>query len=463
MQNIFYETASLDQRCYDDFHLSEDILMEHAASGIADFIKQNFSKNSRILISCGASNNGADGMAAARMLDKDYQVFVHLFKQPKSDMAKLQFKRLESLGILFTKQICEADVVVDAIIGTGLKNPLNSETALHVRALNELKGVKIACDVPTGLRVDGKCSEDVFKAHHTLSMGALKESFFSDSAKDAVGKISVIDLGVSRKTYETPSLTKLLELSDFKPPVRDMQNTHKGNFGHLSVLVGEKQGAGVFCAKAAFRFGAALVTLVASHKIAVPYELMIGKKIPAKTTAIALGMGLGIDFDADKLNVLLDHNLPLLLDADIFYHKMMPALLQRENIVLTPHPKEFIFLLHVSGIADITVNKLQSNRFFYARAFAKKFKNAVLVLKGANVLIAQDDKLFVNVHGTNVLAKGGSGDVLSGLIASLLAQGYAPLQAAINGSLAHVKLALGYDGSSFSLSPEDLIGGIKYL
>jgi len=386
MQNIFYETASLDQRCYNDFHLSEDILMEHAANGIADFIKQNFSKNSRILISCGASNNGADGMAAARILDKDYQVFVHLYKQPKSDMAKLQFKRLESLGALFIDQVCEADVIVDAIIGTGLKNSLNSETALHVRALNDLKGIKIACDAPTGLRVDGKCSEDVFRAHHTLSMGALKESFFSDSAKDAVGQIS--------------------------------QNTHKGNFGHLSVLVGEKQGAGIFCAKAAFRFGAALVTLVASSEIIAPYELMIDREIPAKTTAIALGMGLGISFDVDKLDALLNQ----LLDADIFYHKMMPALLQRENIVLTPHPKEFIFLLHVSGIADITTDELQNNRFFYARTFARKFK-----------------------------------------IASLLAQGYTPLQAAINGSLAHVKLALGYDGSSFSLSPKDLIGGIKYL
>lgn len=461
MQNIFYETASLDKRCYRDFHLTEEILMEHAASAIVDFIRQNFSKGSRILISCGGSNNGADVMAAARMLHKEYQVFVYLCKQPKTDMAKLQHKRLESLGAVFVEQVCEADVVVDGIVGTGLKNDLQNDIALHVRALNKLQAAKIACDMPTGLRVDGKCDKDTFKADYTVTMGALKEALFSDNAKDAAGEIIVADLGVPREIYELPSTAKMLDLSDFKPPVRDAQNTHKGHFGHLSVLVGDKHGAGVLCAKAAFRFGTALVTLVGD--IAAPYELMVSDTVLSRTTAVALGMGLGTTYDAKKLHTLLDHNLPLLLDADIFYHEMMPVLLQRENIVLTPHPKEFVSLLHISGTADITVQQLQDNRFFYARAFAKKYKNAVLVLKGANVLIAQDDKLFVNPHGTSLLAKGGSGDVLSGLIASLLAQGYTPLQAAINGSLAHVKLALGYEGANFSLSPSDLIDGIKYL
>lgn len=463
MQNIFYETASLDKRCYSDFHLSEDLLMEHAADKIVDFIKQNFLENSRILISCGGSNNGADGMAAARMLHKDYHVFVYLCKQPKTDMAKLQFKRLKALNVQFVDKICEADVVVDAIIGTGLKNALQNDIALHVKALNKLKSFKIACDIPTGLRADGQCDSDTFKADCTFSMGALKESLFSDMAKDVVGDIKVVDLGVSRNMYELPSTTKLLDLSDFKAPVRGMQNTHKGNFGHLAVLVGEKEGAGVFCARAAFRFGAALVTLVAQRDLKAPYELMQNDSVPLKATALALGMGLGVDFDTVRLKLLLNHDLPLLLDADIFYHEIIYTLLQRKNIVLTPHPKEFVKLLHVGAIADITVEQLQNNRFFYARAFAKKYKNAVLVLKGANVLIVQDENLFVNPHGTNVLAKGGSGDVLSGLIASLLAQGFKPLQAAINGSLAHVKLALEYKGSSFSLSPYDLIDGIKNL
>jgi hydroxyethylthiazole kinase-like uncharacterized protein yjeF len=466
MQNIFEEVASLDQRCYNELLLSEDILMENAAGGMADFIKQNFSTCKTIFISCGSGNNGADGIALARLLHKDFDVKLHLFKTPTSPMAKLQYeriKRLHAKSPLVVDEIHECDIIIDALFGSGLSRTLEPETALHVRLLNQLSGIKIACDIPTGLHINGKCEEDSFVADYTLTMGALKRSLFSDCAKDIVGIIKVLDLGVSREVYETSSKTKLLDLEDMQLPFRKVQNSHKGSFGHLAIVSGEKLGASVLCASAALRFGTALVTLLSNENPQLPTELMLSHQIPSNATAIALGMGLGVEFSQNELHLFLDNTLPLLLDADIFYHPLITELLKRENIVLTPHPKEFTQLLHVSDIADISVDELQNNRFKYAELFSQKYKNVVLVLKGANVIIAKNEEMFVNPHGTNLLAKGGSGDVLGGLIASLLAQGYTPLEAAITASLAHTKLAFNYEGANFSLTPNDLINGIKNL
>ena len=463
MQNIFEEVTTLDQRCYDELHLSEDILMEHAADGMADFIRQNFSSAKTLLISCGSGNNGADGIALARLLHGEFDILLHLFQSPKSPMAKLQYKRIKSLHVKIVDEICPCDIVVDALFGSGLSRSLDNETALHVKALNSLDAIKIACDVPTGLHVNGECEQICFRADYTLTMGALKKSLYSDAAKDITGVIKVLDLGINRTLYETDSKTKLLEFSDMKLPLRTAQNSHKGSFGHLAVISGEKLGAGVLCASAALRFGTALVTLLSNENLNIPIELMLSHQLPKNTTALALGMGLGIEFSQEELLTFLEPDLPLLLDADIFYHPLILELLKRENIVLTPHPKEFVQLLHVSGIANISVEELQRNRFVYAALFAQKFSQTILVLKGANVIIAKDDACYVNPHGTNVLAKGGSGDVLSGLIASLLAQGYTPLDAAISGSLAHTKLAQNYEGTNFSLTPNDLINGIKTL
>ena len=463
MQNIFDEVASLDARAYEEFLLNEELLMEHAGQGMAEFIRRNFLTCKKIFISCGGGNNGADGMVLARLLMHEFDVCVQLCKEPSSPMAKLQYERIKKLHVREAHAIESCDIIVDAIFGSGLARALDEETVLHLWELNGLDAIKIACDVPTGLHTSGICEVQSFKADFTLTMGALKKSLYSDAAKDLVGEIHVLDLGLPRDIYETESKCKLLDLKDLALPLRIAQNSHKGSYGHLGIISGEKLGASVLSALAALRFGSALVSLISNEKLNIPYELMLTHQLPTNVTAIALGMGLGVEYSQSELQRFLDHELPLLLDADIFYHPLITNLLVRPNIVLTPHPKEFVQLLHVSAITDISVDELQQKRFAYAQAFAHKYPEAVLVLKGANVIIAKDDKFFVNPHGSNVLAKGGSGDVLSGLIASLLAQGYNPLEASIQGSLAHTKLALNFEGANFSLSPQDLIEGIKSL
>jgi hydroxyethylthiazole kinase-like uncharacterized protein yjeF len=464
MQKLFDEVATLDKRCYEKFRLTEDILMEHAANGIAAYIRAKFNKDSKIIILCGSGNNGADGIALSRMLHGDYEVYIFYVNEPKSSMALLQSKRAQAMGVRTTTELSSCDIIVDAIVGTGFKGEFNNRVKIVMQTVNRVDAFKIACDIPSGLKRSAKCDEDTFIADVSLTMGALKKSMFSDAAKEFVGEIKVLDLGISRAIYETPSNWNLLDLSDMKLPYRDKKNTHKGSYGHLAILCGEKSGASMMSGLAALRFGSGLVSLVRqSEPLNMPCTLMHSQKKPLNTTAIALGMGLGSSFNEEELKECLDNSIALIADADIFSMEIVLEVLKRDKVVITPHPKEFVSLLKLTKIADISIDELQSNRFKYSEEFCKKYPNVTLLLKGANVIIAQNDEFFINPHGTSALAKGGSGDVLSGLIGALLAQGYATLESAINASLAHTKLVQNYEGTDFSLTPKDLIEGIGNL
>jgi hydroxyethylthiazole kinase-like uncharacterized protein yjeF len=463
MQYLFKEVSSLDRRCYDEFGLSEDILMEHAADGMADFIRQRYGPKQSIVIVCGGGNNGADGIALARLLHGDHAVSVYLPFGARSPMAQLQKSRAEAIGVVFNDKLGEADILVDALFGSGFSRSFNSETAGLLKQMNTMRSEKIACDMPSGLHLDGTLENDTFSADTTLTMGGLKLGMYSDAAKECVGDIRVLDLGLSRKLYESVSKWQLLEKEDMQLPCRNAKNSHKGSYGHLGVVCGEKEGAAVMAAGAALRFGCGLVTLLSNERVNIPYELMQSHLLPSTTTAIALGMGLGQEFSESELSSLLKNGLPLLLDADIFSHPMLPDLLKRRSIVLTPHPKEFCILLKRCLLADISVDELQKDRFGYVEMFAEAFPDAILLLKGANVIIAGHGRFFINPHGSNVLAKGGSGDVLSGLVGSLLAQGVEPLDAAISASLAHTAAAALWEKNGYALTPSDLIGNLAHL
>ncbi len=447
MQKLFDEVATLDKRCYEEFGLSEDILMENASNGISSYIKDKFAKGSKIIILCGSGNNGADGIACARQLHGDYDVSIFYVKAPKSNMAILQANRADAIGVKQTNHIQDADIIVDAVVGTGFKGEFSAEIKEIIQRLNNTDAYKIACDIPS----------NGFFADITLTMGALKKVLFLDAIKDRVGEIKVLNLGVSREVYETTSSWHLLDLDDLNLPFRDKKDTHKGSFGHLALACGEKSGASILSAMSALRFGCGLVTLVGYENQLLPYSIMYSHTLPSNTTALALGMGLGDEFSDKELDIFLDNTLPLILDADIFAKPILKNVLKRKNIVLTPHPKEFATLLKNTKLADITVDALQKERFKYVEIFTTNFPDAVLMLKGSNVIIAKDKEFYINPHGTSSLAKGGSGDILSGLIGALLAQGYSTLDSAINASIAHAKLSLNYKGANFSLTPEDLI------
>jgi hydroxyethylthiazole kinase-like uncharacterized protein yjeF len=461
MQKLFDEVSSLDKRCYEKFFLSEDLLMEHAANSMASYIQENYSDKKTILIVCGSGNNGADGLALARLLYTKFDIKLFLASKPKSDMAKLQFQRLEALGIQSISKIEECDITVDCIFGSGLNKALKKDAIELIKKLNSFENIKISCDIPSGININGQIESIAFESDITITMGALKTLLFTDSAKDYVGEIIVSNLGVQREVYEVESNKYLLEESDLKLPLRNKKNSHKGSYGHLNVVAGCKKGAGIIAAKAAFGFGAGLVSVVCHENLELPYHIMQTHFISENCTAIAIGMGLG-KYETEEIKKILNKNVPIIVDADLFYDEILLEVLDKE-IVLTPHPKEFCSLLKLAKIADISVEELQNNRFKYVQEFCKKYRKPILLLKGANVIISQDEKIFVNSYGSAVLSKGGSGDVLSGLIGSLLAQGYAPIDAAISGSLAHTLGARNYKKNNYSLIPADLVEEIRKL
>ena len=461
MQKIFDEVNSLDKRCYEKFALSEDILMEHAASSMYDFIESKFEENKSILIVCGSGNNGADGIALARLLHKKYDVNLYLAKEPKSTMAKIQLQRVKSLDIKIVKEIFEADIIVDCLFGSGLNKQLNIDDTSLLESLNSFNSYKIACDIPSGIDTLGQVKTIAFEAETTITMGALKTSLFSDIAKDYVGEIVVANLGVQREVYEIETNKYLLDESDMKLPFRNKKNAHKGTYGHLNVYVGDKKGAGIISSKAAFGFGAGLVSAVSHENLDLPYHIMQSQNISENCTAIAIGMGLG-KYETNEIREILNSKIPKIIDADLFYDKIVLECFNQE-VVLTPHPKEFVSLLKLCDIANITIDELQNNRFLYVEKFCQKYPNVVLLLKGTNVIISQKDKLYVNSFGSAVLSKGGSGDVLSGLIGSLLAQGYKPLDSAITASLAHAIAGRNYSKNNYSLIPSDLVEEVKKL
>ncbi len=461
MQKIFYEVNSLDKRCYEEFALTEDILMEHASLSMANYIEKNFEKQQSILIVSGTGNNGADGIALARLLYKKFDVKLYIPFGIKSKMAQLQLKRAELLGIEAVDEVEESDIVVDCLFGTGLNKELNKKSQNLINKLNSFDAFKLACDIPSGINNIGQISTVAFEADVTITMGALKVSLFKDVVKDFVGEIIVANLGIQRELYETQTDIYLLDEEDLKLPLRNKKDSHKGSYGHLNVVAGCMKGAGVISAKAAFGFGVGLVSVICHENIDLPYHIMQTHKLTKNCTAIAIGMGLG-RYEEKEIKTILKKDIPTIIDADLFYEEVILEALNKE-VVLTPHPKEFCALLKLCGIDDISVETLQDNRFQYVELFCNKYPKVVLLLKGANVLIGQDKKILVNCFGTAVLSKGGSGDVLSGLIGSLLAQGYGSLDAAISGSLAHALAASKYKKNNYSLIPADLVEEVKKL
>jgi len=464
MKNLYLDTRVLDERAGEKFDLSEELLMENAAAGIANFIRKKFKKGKRVLGICGGGNNGADVLCALRMLEGEFECEFILASKNLKPLAAKQLERAKFAGVRESKDIenslNSAKCLIDGLFGSGLNRNLDEKHIELISKINASHAYIIACDMPSGLNSEGKVLGACVKADATITMGARKLALYSDVAKDYVGKIKLATLGISAQNYECESDYHLLEKCDLMLPNRKNQCVNKGDFGHAFIISGEHIGASKLCAKAAFAFGAGLVSVIGEQGLNLPTHIMQASKISEKMNAGALGMGLGKK-GVEELEVQNLKSKKLVLDADIFYSPKALDLLS-ENCVLTPHPKEFCSLLKICKIADIDVQTLQENRYAYAKAWSEKF-SAVLVLKGANTIIAKEGQIYVMPYGKNALAKGGSGDVLSGLVLALLAQGYEPLNAAISATLAHALSLRNFDKNSYALEPTDIIKGVKCL
>ncbi len=464
MLSVYEKVNALDKRALEEFNLSEDILMENAAMALERAVLQNASLGAKVIILCGSGDNGGDGYALARRLVGRFKTLVFEMKPAKSPMCQLQKERAKKVGVVIKtweekNEDLECDVLIDCVVGSAFEGEL--EPFLDFESLSQKARFKIACDIPSGIDSKGRVDKRAFKADMTISMGAIKSCLLSDRAKDYIGELKVGHLGVFHQIYEIPTDTFLLEKSDLKLPLRDRKNAHKGDYGHAHVLLGKHSGAGLLSALSALSFGSGVVSVQAleceitsNNK---PLELVFCENFPKKLSAFALGMGLeNIPKDFNKWLGLA----PCVLDAGVFYHKEVLQALEKE-VVLTPHPKEFLSLLKLVGI-NISMLELLDNKLEIARDFSQKYPKVVLLLKGANTLIAHQGQVFINILGSVALAKAGSGDVLAGLILSLLSQNYTPLDAAINASLAHAMASLEFK-NNYALTPLDLIEKIKRL
>ncbi|NHB31060.1 NAD(P)H-hydrate dehydratase [Helicobacter pylori] len=464
MLSVYEKVNALDKRAIEELFLSEDILMENAAMALERAVLQNASLDAKVIILCGSGDNGGDGYALARRLIGRFKTLVFEMKLAKSPMCQLQKERAKKVGVVIKaweekNEDLECDVLIDCVVGSTFKGEL--EPFLDFESLSQKARFKIACDIPSGIDSKGRVDKRAFKADLTISMGAIKSCLLSDRAKDYVGELKVGHLGVFNPIYEIPTDTFLLEKSDLKLPLRDKKNAHKGDYGHAHVLLGKHSGAGLLSALSALSFGSGVVSIQAleceitsNNK---PLELVFCENFPNFLSAFALGMGLeNIPKDFNKWLGLA----PCVLDAGVFYHKEVLQALEKE-VILTPHPKEFLSLLKLVGI-NISMLELLDNKLEIARDFSQKYPKVVLLLKGANTLIAHQGRTFINNLGSVALAKAGSGDVLAGLILSLLSQNYTPLDAAINASLAHALAGLEFK-NNYALTPLDLIEKIKRL
>lgn len=521
MKPVYKDTRLLDVRARKMYALTEDIMMENAAIALQKEIESYLTKNTKdinkVIILCGSGNNGADGYALARRMfskekffapQKYLEVTVCTVLEPKSQMCVLQKMRAQKTGVkivnekkLFSdnKEFFVNDIskiiFVDCIFGTGFHGDIPQKPAALIAKVNSIPSYRIACDLPTGIDLDGIVSQNAFIADTTITMGAQKFCMYTDEAKDFVGKVKTADLGIQHELFcpfktEGDSLKPefyLLEKSDCKFPIRKKQNVNKGSFGHTAVVGGTKTGAAVIASCASLKIGSGLATIVSNESekdILIPAELMVSKEFPANTTAAAIGMGLGRSnpLTADYLKFLDEHkDISCVLDADIFYYKELKSFLKKQvkakrtNIVLTPHPKEFVELIKncleeeykAFNLEQLSVKEkiklVVKNRHPLVKKFCSTYPGIVLLLKGANVLIGQKlsgknaaVKIYVNASGTNALSKAGSGDILSGITVGLLAQNYSADDAVITASLWLAEVSKKFN--SFEATPFALLG-----
>ncbi len=443
-------------------------LMERATTACIKHIVKNASIDSEFIIFCGKGNNGGDGLAIARFLIKrNYSVKVYIINH--SENASDDFKiNLERLTELKSEAIFNIDkeedlkqlefnpgtIIIDTLLGTGLNKPLSGIVASLVDFINATKLFIISIDIPSGLYADkpNDNSDVIVHSSITLSFQFPKFSFLMPQNGAYVPEFEVLDIGLD-KTFihkiSTPHyyITK----ADLQPLLKHRQKfSHKGVYGHALLVAGAygKMGASAIAAKACLRSGAGLLTVQTPKKgidilqslipeaiVSVDTEEELISELPQmdKYTAVGIGPGIGTEAVTESvIKKLLNYAVPMIFDADainiLANNKTWLSFLQ-PNTILTPHVKEF------DRLTQKHINDFE--RLESAKQFAIKYR-CVLVLKGAYTqTVTPDGNVFFNSTGNAGLAKGGSGDTLTGIILGLLARGYTPPQSALIGVYVH--------------------------
>lgn len=518
MQRVFANPTEVEKIAKKTYGIPDFLMMENAAACMHDLILSLWqNKNTKdcqeakVLIVCGKGNNGGDGYALARKLQGKADISLYCFEEPGSSEAAVQFEMCKKLGICFlqkedlVKKICDFDFIVDCLYGTGFHGELKAQAAEIIQVLNDpthqsSQVIKIACDIPSGIDVHGNLATSpaspqpqCFQADYTISMGTQKLCFYSDLAKQVCGKIIVANLGLDRNKFEQANESSslyLIEKEDIKLPLRKNASAHKGTYGHTAVFAGEKSGAAIIAATAAMNFGSGLTSLVKTNnsnleQFKISPELMISESIPAKATSLVFGSGFDA-FPQSDFTRFMDwfeskENPAVVFDAGILnapdFISQLAEMNKKQNaqIVLTPHLLEFSRFCKNLNLKEVdcsieALSKSLETKIKLGKMITALFPNTTLVVKSANTFIftahgiREPNETYIIADGCPSLAKGGSGDVLAGMIAALLAQGYTAAQATITACEVHALSSAntsGFGKEAFDLTPEKLINQFK--
>jgi len=475
------EMQQMDRLTIESFGIPGRILMELAGSGAVRFMLEKFSdlQNCRVGVVAGRGNNGGDGFVMARYLSQEkIPVTVYLLsaKTKVQGDAKANLDLLPALDIeviempdatIFRKYkaaMHRQDVWVDAVLGTGLKSEVKGVYRDVIEFINRLNKPVFAVDIPSGINSDtGQVCGAAVQATATATFAFAKAGHVISPGAQYRGDLKIVEIGIPRFIADSvsPRQYLLTEAAIRSAILPRNPNAHKGTSGHLLVISGSpgKTGAAAMTAMAAMRSGAGLVTLGVPESLNAVLEtqvleamtyalpethdgmldsagldavlrLMAGKK------CLALGPGIGTAPETQQLifSLLGKSRIPLVIDADgLNLLSQQPEILKqlRAPAVLTPHPGE------MARLCGTSVREVQEDRIQCARRFSERY-GVHVVLKGAGTVISHPDgRVFINPTGNSGMASGGMGDVLTGLIAGFIAQGYAPEVAAHIGVYLH--------------------------
>ena len=500
------QMKEIDRKAIEEIGILGPILMENAGLQVFKNILSRFPQvgKEKVVIVAGKGNNGGDGFVVARHLQnlgaKPLALLLASKQEIKGDAA-VNLRIAEKSGIEI-KEVCslqdwkrqknyisDSSLIVDAIFGTGLTSPVQGLYAAAIEDINKAKAYKISVDIPSGLSSDtfqiiGPC----IKADLTVTLAAPKIAHIFPPAEEYIGELVVADIAIPPFLFDDKNLKlELLEKKTVQPYFeRRRKDTHKGTYGHLFILSGSfgKTGAAVMAGKAALKMGAGLVTLGIPESclsiVARSMMELMTEPLPetsARTlsaealdrvmnllegkNALLIGPGISTQQSTAELvfSLLPQLRLPTVVDADALnILAMNPEILKSlpKPVVLTPHPGEFARLLKLS------IHEVLERRLELAPQFAQE-NSAFLVLKGYRTLIATPEgEVFVNPTGNPGMATAGSGDVLSGMIASMLIQEKKPLEAILAAVYVH---GLSGDIGADKLGEKALTAGdiIRYL
>lgn len=466
-------------------------LMERASATFVRWFTDAFSDTSRaIYVLCGNGNNGGDGLAIARLLHQaayPVQVLVLPLDAPRSIDNLANLAAVRECGGLPLSVIADADdippiadhsILVDALLGSGLTQPLHGTLRDIVHAINQLNMIRIAVDTPTGLAGDTLSTGTIFHADYTFAFEQPKLAFLLPENTQYVGQWQARSIGLSRDYYEEAHTTHYLLTAQAAAARYKTRNKygHKGNYGHVLMMMGSKGkiGAAVLAARASLRAGCGLTTVYLPScgydivQAALPEAMVETDPHASHITDApdiepydAIGVGCGMGVEADTLqtlsNLLSQASQPLVVDADALnLIAANPPLLDTlpPDSILTPHPKEFERLFGPTP-NDFDRLRLQREKAIQLRCY--------ILVKGAHSCIATPQGIcYFNTSGNPGMATAGSGDVLTGVVTGLLAQGYSPESAILVGVYIH---GLAGDLAAIVMGEESMIASdiIDYL